>query len=163
MARATKPPPSSPPSDETPEPAAQSRSRDRFAPPPENEGETEVNALARADATLTLLSAWLVNFQSLVRLEFSRTLAVSKRLIALQLLLLPLVLAFALSLCAGAGLIGYYYSQSIYVGFTTFVLVQVLILAGILLYQRKLSSMLGFSETRRQAKEAINDVVESFK
>ncbi|WP_308363642.1 MULTISPECIES: hypothetical protein [unclassified Microbulbifer] len=159
MARATK----SEPSEETPEPAAQSRSRDRFTPPPGDEGETEAGVLAQADATLTLLSAWLVNLQTLARLEFSRTLAAGKRIIALQLLLLPLVLAFVLSLCAGAGLIGYYYSQSVYVGFAAFLLAQVLILTGMLLYQRKLSSMMGFSETKRQAKEAINDVSELFK
>ncbi len=155
--------PKSHPSDETQEPAAQSRSRDRVTPPPENEKESEENALTQADATLTLLSAWLVNLQALVRLEFSRTLAAGKRIIALQLLLLPLALALVLSLCGGAGLIGYYYSQSIYVGFAVFVLAQVFILVGILLYQRKLSAMLGFSETRRQAKEAISDVFETFK
>lgn len=155
--------PKSHPSDETPEqPAAHQRSRAR-ATPPENENGNGEKALTQAEATLTLLSAWLVNLQSLLRLELSRTLAAGKRIIVLQLLLLPLALALVLSLCGGAGLIGYYYSQSIYVGFAVFVLVQVFILAGILLYQRKLSAMLGFSETRRQAKEAISDVFETFK
>jgi len=150
-------------SDEAGGPAAQSRSRDRATPPPENKEGPEKTALTQADATLTLLSAWLVNLQALVRLEFSRTLAAGKRIIALQLLLLPLALALVLSLCGGAGLIGYYYSQSIYVGFAVFVLAQVFILAGILLYQRRLNAMLGFGETRRQAKEAISDVFETFK
>lgn len=150
-------------SDETSDPAAQNRSRDSFTPPPENAEEAEEKTLTQADATLTLLSAWLINLQSLVRMEFSRTFAATKRIIALQLLLLPLVLALVLSLCGGAGLIGYHYSQSIYIGFAAFLLAQVFILTGILLYQRKLHSMLGFSETKRQTKEAINDVYEIFK
>ncbi|MFC6634681.1 hypothetical protein [Microbulbifer taiwanensis] len=157
MARTTKPQSH----DETPEPAAQHRSRFDASESPENEDDSQ--ALARADATVTLLTAWLANLQSLVRLEFSRTLAASKRIIALQLLLLPLVLALVLSLCGGAGLIGYYYSQSLYIGFSVFVLTQLLILIGILLYQRKLSSMIGFGESKRQAKEALSDVFESFK
>lgn len=159
MARETK----SQSHDETPDPAAQSRSRDRFTPPPENEEETESGAVAQANTTVRLLAAWLANLQALVRMEFSRTLAAGQRIAALLLLLLPLVLAFIVSLCAGAGLIGYHYSQSIYIGFATFVLAQVLILAGMALYLRRLSGMLGFDETKRQAKEAINDVVESFK
>ncbi|SHF60391.1 hypothetical protein SAMN04487965_2364 [Microbulbifer donghaiensis] len=153
-------------SDETPEPAAQSRSRDQFSSPPEDGDDSEPSALARADATLTLLSAWLTNFQALMRLEFSRTIAASKRIIALNLLLLPLAVTFVLSLCGGVGLIGYRLSQSVYIGFFVFILTQLAVLAAILLYQRKLSSMLGFDETKRQAhqaKEALSDVFESFK
>lgn len=152
--------------DETPEPAAQDRSRDHFAAPPEDTDGSEPSALARADATLTLLSAWLTNFQTLVRLEFSRTLAAGKQIIALSLLLLPLVVALVLSLCGGAGLIGYWISDSVYIGFAVFVLAQIIVLAAMLLYQRKLSSMLGFHETKRQAqqaKEALSDVFESLK
>ena len=153
-------------SDETPDPAAQQRSRDPFIPPPEDQDRQESNTLARADATLTLLTAWLTNFQALIRLEFSRTLAASKRIIALNLLLLPLVVAFVISLCGGAGLIGYRLSQSVYIGFFVFVLTQLFVLAAIILYQKRLSSMLGFDETKRQAhqaKEALSDVFESFK
>lgn len=156
MARATKPSGSE---DET---AARSRDRDE-SPPPEGEDNTAENALARAQATLTLASAWLVNLQSLAQMEFSRSLAAGKRILALQLLLLPLALALVLSLCGGAGLLGYYFSQSVYVGFAVFVLAQLLIVAGILLYHRRLSAMLGFHETRRQAKEAISDVYQSIK
>lgn len=156
MARATR-------RDEPEEPAVDTRSRDPLAPPPENPDEPEVGAVERADATLTLLSAWMTNFQSLAHMEFSRTLAAGKQILALQLLLLPLAIAFILSLCAGAGLAGYYYTQSIYLGFAAFLLAQLLILACILLYSRRLSAMLGFSETKRQAKEAISDVLESFK
>ncbi|SEA36649.1 hypothetical protein [Microbulbifer marinus] len=151
---------------DSPEPAAQTRGRDRVTPPPEDDDSAEASALAQADATLTLVSAWLGNFQTLIRLEFSRTLAAGKRIIALNLLLLPLVVALVLSLCGGAGLIGYRISQSIYVGFTVFILAQIFVLAGILLYQRQLSAMLGFHETRRQAqqaKEALSDVFDSFK
>lgn len=149
------------PTESSDDPAAQSRSRDEL--PPQDESGKEANTLEQAQATLTLATAWLANLQSLAQLEFSRTLAAGKRILALQLLLLPLSLALILSLCGGAGLLGYYFSESIYVGFAVFVLVQVLIVAGILLYRRRLSAMLGFHETRRQAKEAVSDVFQSIK
>ncbi|MCW8125105.1 hypothetical protein [Microbulbifer halophilus] len=149
------------PTESSEDPAAQHRSRDEL--PPRDESSNEENTLERAQATLTLATAWLANLQSLAQLEFSRTLVAGKRILALQLLLLPLALALVLSLCGGAGLLGYYFSQSIYVGFAVFVLVQLLIVAGILLYHRRLSAMLGFHETRRQAKEAISDVFQSIK
>ena len=144
-------------------PTAETRSRNEFTPPPKGQSDEEENALTRAQATLTLASAWIANLQSLVQLEFSRTLAAGKRIIALQLLLLPLAITLVVSICGGAGLAGYYYSQSIYVGFAVFVLAQLLILVGILAYQRRLTAMLGFSETRRRTKEAIEDVFETFK
>ncbi|AMX01719.1 hypothetical protein [Microbulbifer thermotolerans] len=128
-------------------------------PPP---GGTD-KALTQTEATLTLMSAWLENLRALAQLELSRTLTAGKRLIALQLLLLPLAITLVLSFCGGAGLIGYRYSQSIYVGFAVFVLAQVLILAAILLYQRRLGTLLGFSETKRQLQAAVRDVLEIFK
>ncbi|WP_323846883.1 hypothetical protein [Microbulbifer magnicolonia] len=151
-------------SGETSDPAAESRSRDPLSPSPENEEDSEeATALARANATLTLLSAWLANLQTLFRLEFNRTLEASKRIVALQLMLLPLAIAFVLSICGGVGLIGYHFSHSPYVGFTAFLLAQASILAAILLYQRKLRALLGFNQTKRQAKEALDHVHELFK
>lgn len=145
------------------DPAAQSRSRDHFSQPADDAGNAEATALARADATFTLLSAWLTNLQTLARLELSRNLTAGKRIALLALVLYPLAIAFLLSLCGAVGLAVYHFSQSIYIAFAAFVLAQVLILVGILLYQRRLRAMLGFDQTRQQAKEAIDDVLALFK
>lgn len=146
------------------DPAAQSRGRESFAnPDPDTDTDGEATPLAQAEATLTLLSAWVSNLQALARLEFSRTLAAGKRILALQLLLLPLAITFVLSACAGIGLLAYYYSQSVYIGFAVFVLTQALLLAAMLLYMRKLQALLGFDHTRQQAREALNDVRALFK
>lgn len=146
------------------DPAAQSRGRESFSnPDPDTDTDGEATPLAQAEATLTLLSAWVSNLQALARLEFSRTLAAGKRILALQLLLLPLAITFVLSACAGIGLLAYYYSQSVYIGFAVFVLTQALLLAAMLLYMRKLQALLGFDHTRQQAREALNDVRALFK
>ena len=119
--------------------------------------------LERGEATLTLATAWFQNLTTLIQLEFNRTLEASKRIAALLLMLLPLAIALVLSLCAGLGLLGYYFTQSIYIGFAIFLVAQVLLLVSIVLYLRKLKAMLGFEETTRQTREALNDVAEIFK
>lgn len=123
----------------------------------------EENPLTRAEATLSLVSDWFDNLQTLARAEFSRTLAAGAQILGLSLVLLPMAGAFVVSLCAGVGLVGYYFFQSIYIGFGIFLLTQLLLLTGIILYQRKLRTLLGFDETQRQVKQALNDVIESLK
>ncbi|WP_444914754.1 hypothetical protein [Microbulbifer sp. TRSA007] len=156
-------------SGENADPAAQERSPGQSSPSPsgkdsDGEGENSLEAtLARAEATLTLLTAWLANIQKLFQLELDRTIAAGKRIVALQLMLLPLSAALIVSLCGGVGLIAYYFSQSIYLAFLVFILIQVAILAGAIVYQKKLVPLLGFEETKRQVKEALNDVTEVFK
>ncbi|WP_346838936.1 hypothetical protein [Microbulbifer sp. SAOS-129_SWC] len=145
------------------DPAAQQRSRDSFAKPTDSPDDTEATVLAQADATLTLLSAWVNNLQTLARLELNRNLTAGKRIALLVLVLYPLAIALLLSLCGAVGLAVYHFSQSIYIAFAAFVLAQVLIVAGIVLYQRRLLAMLGFNQTRQQAKEALDDVFALFK
>ncbi|WP_226644622.1 hypothetical protein [Microbulbifer variabilis] len=151
--------------DQNPDPAAQQRGRDGFAETSDNSnsGGGLEEALARAEATLTLLTAWLGNIQRLFQLELERTLTVGKRLIFLQLMLVPLGTALLVSLCGGVGLMAYYFSQSIYIGFTVFILIQVSLFLGVLLYQKKLRPLLGFEETKRQLREALHDVAETIK
>ncbi|WP_226667898.1 hypothetical protein [Microbulbifer aggregans] len=121
------------------------------------------NVMTRAQATLSLTSAWFSNFSTLAQLELDRTLSAGKRIAALSLILLPLAFVLFVSLCGGLGLLGYYFSQSIYVGFAVFLFTQVLLLAGIAIYINQLRKLLGFEETKRQAREALNDVTEFFK
>lgn len=141
---------------------SETRETDPSDPQQPPHGEFE-QVLARGEATLTLATAWFHNLTTLVQLEFNRTLEASKRIAALLLMLLPLTIALILSLCAGLGLAGYYFTQSIYIGFAIFVAAQMLLLVGILMYLRNLKTMLGFEETTRQTKEALNDVAEIFK
>ncbi|GAA5524159.1 hypothetical protein Maes01_00713 [Microbulbifer aestuariivivens] len=129
----------------------------------ENASNATHASLARAEAALTLLAAWSGNLQTLIRLELERTLVAGKRIVALGLVLLPLVIALILSACAGAGLLGYYFSQSIYLGFSVFLLAQLCVIVSIVLYQSRLQKLLGFSQTRQQVMEAINDVRATFK
>ncbi|WP_444929687.1 hypothetical protein ACJJIF_18130 [Microbulbifer sp. SSSA002] len=149
--------------------AAQKRSPDQASPSPseeptDGEGENGVEiTLARVEATLTLLSAWLANIQKLFQLELDRTVCAGRRIITLQLIILPLWASLVVSLCAGVGLIAYYFSNSIYFAFLAFILAQVAILAGVLTYQKRLAPLLGFEETKRQVKEALNDATEIFK
>lgn len=155
------------PHEMNPDPAAPTRGRHSSSsapePPPEQPGQTEPSTLDRAEATLTLVTAWTSNLQTLMRLELERTMTAGKRILGLSLVLLPLAIAFLLSLCAGIGLIGYYFSQSPYIGFASFLLAQLVLLAAILLYQNRLRSLLGFTQTRQQVMEAIDDVRETFK
>ncbi|BBM00606.1 hypothetical protein [Microbulbifer sp. GL-2] len=154
-------------SDANSEPAAQDRGRSEADGAAGNAGAGDNSSLettlARAEATLTLLTAWISNIQRLFQLELDRTLTAGKRLIFLQLMLVPLGTALLISLCGGIGLIAYYFSQSVYIGFLTFLLMQIFIFVGVLLYQRKLRPLLGFEETKRQVKEALSDVAENFK
>ncbi|WOX06596.1 hypothetical protein [Microbulbifer pacificus] len=125
---------------------------------------SEVAALMdRAEATMTLAAAWTENLSRLVHLEFQRTLAAGKRIVALLLLVFFLAIALVVSLCAGLGLLGYYFFQSVYIGFGIFLLAQLLIVAAMLLSAHRLRRLLGFEETRKQAKEAIDDVTALFK
>ena len=150
-------------STENPEPAAQHGSRSHFSEPPDNSPDLQAT-LANAEDTLKLLSGWLVNLQAMARLELSRTLGAGKRVVALQIVLIPLALLFYLSLCSGIGLAGYYFSQSIYVGFAAFVAIQAIVIGGIAVYQKRLRALLGFSQTKQQVqqvREALNDVFET--
>lgn len=151
------------PSTDKSESAAQDRSRSHFSEPPDNSPDLQAT-LANAEDTLKLLSGWLVNLQAMARLEFSRTLGAGKRVVALQIVLIPLALLFYLSLCSGIGLAGYYFSQSIYVGFAAFVAIQAIVIGVIAVYQKKLRALLGFSQTKQQVqqvREALNDVFET--
>jgi hypothetical protein len=138
---------------------------DRFSPPPAEDAlRPDVSALMdRAEATMTLAAAWTENLSKLVHLEFQRTLAAGKRIVALLLLVFFLAIALVVSLCAGLGLLGYYFFQSIYIGFGIFLLAQLLIVAAMLLSVQRLRRLLGFEETRKQAREAIDDVTALFK
>ena len=125
---------------------------------------SEIDALMqRAEATMTLATAWSENFTRLVHLEFQRTLAAGKRIVILALFLFFLAIAVLISLCAGLGLLGYYFTQSVYIGFGIFLTSQILVVAGLLLSINSLRKLLGFEESKKQAKEALNDVTALFK
>ncbi|GAA5445681.1 hypothetical protein Misp06_03884 [Microbulbifer sp. NBRC 101763] len=148
-------------------PAAHDRGRDETDGSANGVGNSDDDSLettlARAEATLTLLTAWISNIQRLFQLELDRTLTAGKRLIFLQLMLVPLGTALLVTICGGVGLFAYYFSQSIYIGFLVFLLLQIAIFIGVLIYQQKLRPLLGFEETKRQVKEALSDVAENFK
>ena len=153
--------------DESPQPAADDRSRGRFVHGESAQDKTatsEIEALMqRAEATMTLASAWSENFTRLVQLEFQRTLSAGKHIALLLLLLFFLAVALIVSLCAGLGLLSYFIFQSIYVGFGIFILSQVLVVGGLLLSVNSLRKLLGFEESKKQAKEALDDVTALFK
>ncbi|WP_231759622.1 hypothetical protein [Microbulbifer elongatus] len=117
----------------------------------------------RAEATMTLASAWAENFTSLVQLEFKRTLQAGSRIVVMLLVLFFLAISLIVSICAGLGLLGYYFFQSIYAGFGIFLISQLLMIGGLLLAANNLKKLLGFDESRRQAKEALEDVTALFK
>lgn len=125
---------------------------------------SEIDALVqRAEATMSLATAWSENFTRLVHLEFQRTLEAGKRIVVLGLLLFFLVIALLVSVCAGLGLLGFYLTQSVYIGFGVFLGAQLLIVAALVLSINGLRKLLGFEESRKQAKEALNDVTALFK
>ncbi|WP_237058172.1 hypothetical protein [Microbulbifer sediminum] len=144
-------------------PAAQERGRTSFDSSQANPEPPGTGPLAQAEATVSLVSAWLNNLQTLFRLELDRTIEAGRRILAIQLVLLPLAIAFLLSLCASVGLVAYYFSQSIYIGFAAFVVAQTVLITAMVLYMKKLRALLGFSETRKQVKEAVDDVLETLK
>ncbi|WP_299598610.1 hypothetical protein [uncultured Microbulbifer sp.] len=164
---------------ESPQPAADHRSRDSYSEKgyaddrsagggaesdAEPELKSEIDALMqRAEATMTLATAWSENFTRLVHLEFQRTLGAGKRIVVFALLLFFFAIALAISLCAGLGLLGYYFTQSVYIGFGIFLVSQFLIAAGLLLSINGLRKLLGFEESKKQAREALNDVTALFK
>lgn len=148
-----------------PQYAEEHADRHNAAPPPaEDTLRADMDALMdRAEATMTLVTAWTENLTRLVHLEFQRTLAAGKRIVALLLLAFFLAIALIVSLCAGLGLLGYYFFQSVYIGFGIFLLAQLLIVSAMLLSAHRLRRLLGFEETRKQAREAIDDVTALFK
>lgn len=159
---------------EPPEPAAAPRSRRHFyaeepvTDTPDSDAATDLSSdfaalKQRAEATLTLATAWSENFSQLVHLEFQRTLSAGKRILVLALVLFFLAVALLVSLCAGLGLLGYYLTQSIYIGFGIFLVTQVLVVAALLLSINSLRKLLGFEESKNQAREALNDVTALFK
>ncbi|MEW5248844.1 hypothetical protein [Microbulbifer discodermiae] len=152
----------SPPTDDQPGPPPDS---DGGTPPPESGAEPDLEqTLARAEAILRLMTDWLTKLQSLARVEFSRSLAAGTRILLLQVALIPLAFVFFVSLCGGVGLAGYYFFQSIYIGFIAFITTQALVILAIVLYQQKLRALLGFGQTRQQirrASEALSHVFTS--
>ncbi|MFV8783836.1 hypothetical protein ACNKU7_15570 [Microbulbifer sp. SA54] len=119
--------------------------------------------MSRAQAALSLTGAWFNNLSTLAQLELQRTLSAGTRILALSIVLVPLAFVLLVSFCGGLGLLGYYFSHSVYVGFAVFFFAQVTLLGGILFYINQLRKLLGFEETKRQTREAVNDVAELFK
>ena len=153
--------------DDPPRPAAQDRSRGHYHTKkgePVSDVKSEMELLMqRAEATMTLATAWSENFTRLVHLEFQRTLGAGKRIVVLGLFLFFLAIALLVSLCAGLGLLSFYFTQSVYIGFGVFLLSQILIVAGLLLSINSLRKLLGFEESKKQAREALDDVTALFK
>ncbi|WP_078084455.1 hypothetical protein [Microbulbifer mangrovi] len=147
-------------------PAADPRSRDHLSsdePSTAHDSSELEQLMQRAEATMTLAAAWSENFTRLVQLEFQRTLSAGKRIVLFLLVLFFLAISLLVSLCAGLGLLGYYLSQSVVIGFGIFVLSQILIVVGLLLSVNSLRKMLRFEESKKQAKEALDDVTALFK
>ncbi|MBB5212865.1 hypothetical protein [Microbulbifer hydrolyticus] len=158
--------------DESPETAAGSRSHSRYDSEYSHTDSTDTAAKAgsdidalmqRAEATMTLATAWSENFTRLVHLEFQRTLGAGKRIVLLLMFLFFLAIALIVSVCAGLGLLGYYFFQSVYIGFAIFMVSQLLIIGGLGLSINSLRKLLGFEESKKQAREALNDVTALFK
>tara|TARA_R110001583_G_scaffold4077_4_gene24354 strand:+ start:895 stop:1377 length:483 start_codon:yes stop_codon:yes gene_type:complete len=95
--------------------------------------------------------------------EVLRNVAAAKQLFVCQLLFIPLLVLFIFSLCVCVGIITYSLTESLLIGVGLFILAMLLVLVGLIYWQKYLLRFFGFKATVSQLKEGFDVISKASK
>jgi hypothetical protein len=106
---------------------------------------------------------WSESTVQLFFMEILRNVAAAKQFLVCQLLFIPLLVLFIFSLCVCSGIVIYSLTDSIFIGLGVFLLTMMLVLVGLLYWQKRLIRFFGFKDTVSQLKEGIDVISKASK
>lgn len=106
---------------------------------------------------------WSESTVQLFFMEILRNVAAAKQFLVCQLLFIPLLVLFIFSLCVCSGIVIYSLTHSIFIGLGVFLLTMMLVLVGLLYWQKRLIRFFGFKDTVSQLKEGIDVISKASK
>lgn len=106
---------------------------------------------------------WSESTVQLFFMEVLRNVAAAKQFFVCQLLFIPLLVLFIFSLCVCTGIVLYSITLNILIGVGGFLIAMMLVLVGLLYWQKRLISFFGFKETVSQLKEGIDVISKASK
>ncbi|MCG9681624.1 hypothetical protein L1D31_03495 [Vibrio sp. Isolate23] len=93
---------------------------------------------------------WSMSIFELFSLELRNTVAASKKLIVIKLLFVALLPMFLISIAVGIGVMGYYFTLNLLVGYSAFIAAFSVILMLLILGSRYYKQFVGFEYTKEQ-------------
>ncbi len=93
---------------------------------------------------------WSMSIFELFALELRNTVAASKKLVVIKLLFVALLPMFLISIAIGVGVMGYYFTLNLLVGYSTFIAAFSVILVLLILGSRYYKQFVGFEHTKEQ-------------
>jgi hypothetical protein len=106
---------------------------------------------------------WSESTVQLFFMEVLRNVAAAKQFFVCQLLFIPLLVLFIFSLCVCTGIVLYSITLNILIGVGGFLIAMMLVLVGLLYWQKRLIRFFGFKETVSQLKEGIDVISKASK
>ncbi|WP_153009386.1 phage holin family protein [Shewanella frigidimarina] len=106
---------------------------------------------------------WSESTVQLFFMEVLRNVAAAKQFFVCQLLFIPLLVLFIFSLCVCTGIVLYSITLNTFIGVGGFLLAMMLVLVGLLYWQKRLIRFFGFKETVSQLKEGIDVISKASK
>ena len=106
---------------------------------------------------------WSESTVQLFFMEVLRNVAAAKQCFVCQLLFIPLLVLFIFSLCVCTGIVLYSITLNILIGVGGFLIAMMLVLVGLLYWQKRLIRFFGFKETVSQLKEGIDVISKASK
>ena len=109
------------------------------------------------------IGQWSEATVQLFFMEVLRNVAAAKQFFVCQLLFIPLLVLFIFSLCVCTGIVLYSITLNILIGVGGFLIAMLLVLVGLLYWQKRLIRFFGFKETVSQLKEGIDVISKASK
>jgi len=106
---------------------------------------------------------WSESTVQLFFIEILRNIVAAKKFFICQLLFIPLLVLFIFSLCVCTGIMIYSITHSIFIGLGIFLLAMMLVLVGLIYWQKRLIRFFGFKDTVSQLKEGIDVISKASK
>ena len=106
---------------------------------------------------------WSESTVQLFFMEVLRNVAAAKQFFVCQLLFIPLLVLFIFSLCVCTGIVLYSITLNILIGVGGFLIAMMLVLVGLLYWQKRLIRFFGYKETVSQLKEGIDVISKASK
>jgi hypothetical protein len=117
----------------------------------------------KAFSLIKELGKWSESTAQLFFMEILRNFNVAYKILFCQILFIPLLVIFILSICIFLGIIGYSFYDNLIIASGIFLTSLFMVLAFLLYWQKKLSQFLGFEQTILQVKEGVDVIINTSK
>lgn len=121
------------------------------------------NILNKVSIVAKEFSGWSESTAQLFFMETLRNFSASYKILFCQILFIPLLIIFILSLCVFFGIVGYSFYNNLIIASAIFLTSLFMVLVFLTYWQKRLSSFLGFSDTISQLKEGADAIIKAAK